>query len=310
MMDQHIFPDVPAVVHEAVLEALDNIEEKKTGRYLPKAAAGFLVFFLASAVTVTAAGVVKSYRQRMAEMSKQDVLTYYATADAAEVMLYNREFTAQEWERYNELGVKYEENLCVPEGEILSINSADEYTGNGVAMDMNHRTLYLPLDRNVSDEELLQIIDLNHKIDFSIYRANEENLLTEAMDYEKRFEQMTDEEVDAFYQVLSRNHSEISGEYSRALSADEQARYDELEKQFVEEGVYSPNVIEVIETPYDYTGDGVVRCAVDGMFYLPEHEVTDDEFLQIIDYQMRELYVYDRISYDIMMGFRDGYPIE
>ncbi len=49
-------------------------------------------------------------------------------------------------------------------------------------------------------------------------------------------------------------------------------------------------------------------CEENSTYYIPDGAVSDFEFLQIIDFDHKISYCFDRIHYDIMMGFREDYP--
>jgi hypothetical protein len=61
----------------------------------------------------------------------------------------------------------YENKNRIPFHEIMIIETPEEYTGESVAICVQNSTYYLP-DRILTDEECLQIIDMNHKANYSI----------------------------------------------------------------------------------------------------------------------------------------------
>lgn len=318
-MNNMIFKEVPEVVHNAVLNALDSLEEKnvisfpKTGgekkRHtlrIPKIAVACMVCFLVTGITVSAVGIVNSYRQRMEAMDNKEIEEYYTLACVGETNEYNRSYTAEERDRYTRLEKAYETSSLFPEAELNYISEGSVYDGNGVALDTSTGTIYLP-DRELTDEELLVIIDFNHKLVYSIYQTNQERILRDG-GYESRLALMDDAEVDRIYLVTCSTTAHCSGGYNRALSGEEEARYAELVRRYEEEGLYTDTEPTVIWKPGEYTGEGIAICVQDGNYYLPDTELTDDQLLQIIDYQHKIPYCLDRIHNEIMMGLRDGYP--
>lgn len=89
----------------------------------------------------------------------------------------NRPFTAKENERCQALTEEYERIGRFPEGFLTVIANADSYSGQGVAVDASTRSLYLP-EGSLDDEELLGIIDYNHKMTYSIYEENSKACIT------------------------------------------------------------------------------------------------------------------------------------
>lgn len=285
-----------------------KISAKKRGRKLrlPKAAVAAIICCLICGTTVTAMEILSLYRQRMEGMEKQEIENFYQLANAGEANNLNRPFTAEEGERYQSLTVEYEKNGRFPEGSLAVIADADSYNGQGVALDASTRTIYLP-EEALSDEELLEIIDFNHKLDYSIYETNQERIIARG-DWESRMAAMTDEEVDRIYLAYCASNLDVGGEYSRELCQTESDRYEELKKRYESEGFCSEQDLIIIKTWDEYTGAGVAFCEENSKFCLPEGELSDAEILQIIDFEHKISYCFDRIHYEIQMGFREGYP--
>lgn len=324
-MDDKIFREVPKVVHNAVLDALDSLDEGSTknrrafssaGRAkrkrgqsafrLPQAAIVGIAVFLVSGITVSAMGLLNLYRQRMEEMDEDTLDQDYSVALAGETTGFNRSYTAEEWSRYEELNEKYENGGLFPEGQIVFLENAAVYDGDGVALDTSCSVLYLP-DRALSDEELLEIIDYQHKETYSIYKQNEERIVSGG-GWESRMTGLSDERVDQIYRSLYSGDGDISGIYSRPLTEAENSRYEELNRQYEEDGLYVKEDLTIIQSPEEYTGEGVSICAQDSTYYFPERELTDEELLQLIDFQHKGPYCIDRINQEIQMGLRREYP--
>ena len=52
----------------------------------------------------------------------------------------------------------------------------------------------------------------------------------------------------------------------------------------------------------------LVYCIADAQFYYPERSLTDEELLQLIDLEHKNLYIYERIQREIERGERAGWP--
>lgn len=324
MMDKKIFHDVPDVVHNAVLDTLGALEEKndsqlragaaagknwkKRGfaRYLCRAAAVGAVCLLVSGITVSAAKIVTSYKDRMEEMDTELLLEYYAVSTEHEALVYSRPLTEEEFALYEELTKEYENNGVFPETQIVALAEGEAYAGTGVALDETDGIIYIP-DETLSDEEMLEIIDFLHMIRYGEYVQNEQRIISED-GWELRMRSLTDEEVDEIYFSVCGSNSELSQGYSRPLTEDEQLRYEELLTAYEEDGVYCATSLSIIQKPAEYTGEGVALCVSDSTYHIPDSELTDDELLQIIDYNHKVTYCFERIKQDIADGLRDGYP--
>lgn len=242
----------------------------------------------------------------MEDMEKQEKEEYYQLASAGEADGLNRPFTAEESERYQALTEVYERNGRFPEGTLAVISDAVSYSGQGVAIDPSTRTIYLP-EGSLSDEELLEIIDFNHKMTYSIYEENRERILSQG-DWESRMAAMADAEVDRIYLAYCAANLETGGGYSRELSQAERQRYEELKGQYENEGACPESEIGIIKTLSEYAGSGVAFCEENSQYCLPDGELSDFELLQIIDFEHKIISCFDRLHSEIQMGLREGYP--
>lgn len=273
---------------------------------LPKAAAAVIACCLICGTTAAAMGVLSLYRQRMEDMTKQEIEDFCQLAYAGETNNLNRPFTAEEYARYQALAEEYEQNGLFPIKTLPILTDAASYRGQGVAVDASTRTIYLP-EGTLSDEELLQIIDFNHKMTYSIYEANQQRILAQG-NWESRMAAMTDAEVDRIYLAYCASNSETGGGYSRELSQSESRRYEELKSQYENAGFYPEQELPIIKTLAEYTGSGAAFCEESSQYCLPDGELSDFELLQVIDFEHKVPCCFDRILYEIQMGLREGYP--
>lgn len=311
--------EIPEIVWEKADMAFSQIhmEEEKVQNHtkkkklwnisrIPKAAVIAIVCCCIFGTTVAAMELISLYRQRMEDMDKQEIDDLYQLANAGETDSLSRPFNTEERERYQALTEEYEKNGRFPEKSLTVVADADAYSGQGVAVGTDTRTIYLP-EESLNDEELLEIIDYNHKMTYSIYEKNRERILAQG-NWESRMEAMTDAEIDRIYLAYCASNAETGGGYSREFSQVEGQRYGELYKQYENEGVYPETELNIIKTVSEYTGSGVAFCEENSSFCLPDEALSDFEMLQIIDFEHKIPYCFDRINYDIMMGFREGYP--
>lgn len=334
-VNKEIYGEVPEVVHNAVLNALDSLDtlepcastrkvaavvgksavgkrpagKKRAVSRLPRIAVASVACLLLCGITASAVGVINEYKQRMKDMDQDTVEQYYEIVMAGqteETIGQNRHYTEQERVRYEALNEAYEKNGLFPEVQIPYLQDADAYTGEGLALDPSTDTLYLP-DRELSDEELLEIIDLQHKIVYSIYKWNEAKIVS-GSDWQRRMAALSDEEVDEIYLTTCSTTNDVSGGYNREMSESEERRYGELMEGYEQDGLFVDQEMPVIQTPAEYDGRGIAICVETGSYYFPERELTDEELLQLIDLQHKESYCLDRLLREVQMGLREGYP--
>lgn len=121
------------------------------------------------------AAAVNYYQQRMEAMSQQKIDGYYE--DLAESKAngdsFSRSFTETESARKQVLEKEYETEGKFPEKELLQVSSEEERTKDQLCFVTETSTFYLP-DRELSEEELLELIDFYHKRDYALNEINQD----------------------------------------------------------------------------------------------------------------------------------------
>ena len=133
---------------------------------------------LLASVTVTASGL---YRARMESMNHEKLETYFSGLQDADVAAdsYSRPLMDSEKNRLEELRRAYQEEGYFPKRELTMLDSPEKYK-KGVAFYAARSTFFLP-EEEMTDEELLELIDFREKRDYSLAKITEE---IEAGDYE------------------------------------------------------------------------------------------------------------------------------
>lgn len=133
---------------------------------------------LLASVTVTASGL---YRARMESMNHEKLETYFSGLQEADVAAdsYSRPLMDSEKNRLEELRRAYQEEGYFPKRELTMLDSPEKYK-KGVAFYAARSTFFLP-EEEMTDEELLELIDFREKRDYSLAKITEE---IEAGDYE------------------------------------------------------------------------------------------------------------------------------
>lgn len=161
-------------VDRVIMElAQDTNDTKKKGifvyRYV-KAAVILTAFIVVSGTTYAA---VNYYQQRMSSLSGDEIKKYNEDVQnvQAEKDVYSRKLSYEEKRKMMELRVCYEEDGRFPKEEIIQVvNKLDEECDYVYFSSMDS-TFYIP-DRKLTDEELLEIIDLQEKRDYSVRNQN------------------------------------------------------------------------------------------------------------------------------------------
>lgn len=133
---------------------------------------------LLASTTVTASGL---YRARMESMNHEKLEIYFSGLQEADVAAdsYSRPLTDSEKNRLEELRQAYLEEGYFPKRELAMLDSPEKYK-KGVAFYAARSTFFLP-EEEMTEEELLELIDFREKRDYSLAKITEE---IEAGDYE------------------------------------------------------------------------------------------------------------------------------
>ena len=174
---------VPESLDAKVENILDGLETEKKDRTLHHYGFRRIVIpaaacLLLASVTVTASGL---YRARMESMNHEKLETYFSRLQEADVAAdsYSRPLTDSEKNRLEELRQAYLEEGYFPQKELAMLDSPEKYK-KGVAFYAARSTFFLP-EEEMTDEELLELIDFREKRDYSLAKITEE---IEAGDYE------------------------------------------------------------------------------------------------------------------------------
>lgn len=165
---------VPDTVYERVDDTLVGLPRHKNVFRMNFRKSLVLAAVLVMLFSISVSAAVGAYKQRMEAMNIQEMEEYFANIYTAKIGVdnYNRQYTEAEKLRMKELTVSYEEEGMFPEKSLKMISEAKEYKGSGVAFFGDTATFFFP-DKDMSDEELLQIIDFMHKRDYSLAAVNE-----------------------------------------------------------------------------------------------------------------------------------------
>ena len=222
---------------------------------------------LLASVTVTASGL---YRARMESMNHEKLETYFSGLQDADVAAdsYSRPLTDGEKNRLEELRQAYLEEGYFPQKELAMLDSPEKYK-KGVAFYAARRTFFLP-EEEMTDEELLELIDFREKRDYSLAKITEE---IEAGDYE--YVKTEDSALPGdMSQESGSQQTQDAGEASVVPGADTATQ----EWQIAYEGDVSIRCAAVAENGLyvgGFTTDGQARVE-----YLPYGSGTPETFFE------------------------------
>ena len=200
---------------------------------------------LLTSVTVTASGL---YRARMESMNHEKLETYFSGLQEADVAAdsYSRPLTDGEKNRLEELRQAYLEEGYFPKRELAMLDSPEKYK-KGVAFYAARSTFFLP-EEEMTDEELLELIDFREKRDYSLAKITEE---IEAGDYE----------------YVKTEDSAVSEEMSQTEDSVGLGEMSQTGRSQQEQGTGAASVVLGADTAAQewqiaYAGELSIRCAV------------------------------------------------
>lgn len=199
---------------------------------------------LLASTTVTASGL---YRARMESMNHEKLETYFSGLQEADVAAdsYSRPLTDSEKSRLEELRQAYLEEGYFPKNELAMLDSPEKYK-KGVAFYAARSTFFLP-EEEMTDEELLELIDFREKRDYSLAKITEE---IEAGDYE----------------YVKTEDSAVSEEMSQTEDSAVLGEISQTGRSQQEQGTGAARVVLGADTAAQewkiaYSGNLSIRCA-------------------------------------------------
>lgn len=155
--------------------------------------------------------------ERMEEIPREEVTAIVEQTDHQEVEAdgYSREYTEGEKQRKGELYEAYRKGTF-PEGELVQADTEEEAKQQEFCYLTTNSTFYLPTDRELTDEELLQMIDFEEKRNYALrQRYEEENAEEIAAKKAKEEEQIAQQVSEGG--ITEQEAIEIATEYFQQI---------------------------------------------------------------------------------------------
>lgn len=140
-----------------------------------KVLVGICALLVCVVLSVPVKAAVDCVQERMMQMTdaeKKEIYEEVQNSVGEEAIVYSRDFTEEENERYHDLLKQYEDSGKIPSSELKKIDGISDKEVEHLLYDSKNRILYLPA-RKLSDEELLEIIDYYHKADYALQESSQ-----------------------------------------------------------------------------------------------------------------------------------------
>ncbi|MCM1496962.1 MAG: hypothetical protein NC124_00680 [Clostridium sp.] len=112
-----------------------------------------------------------------------------------------------------------------------------------------------------------------------------------AIDYvQSRMSKISEKDRKMYEELVSSEAADAEAiTYSRELSEEEKEQYNILWKKYEENGLFPAGELEITDTA-EYTGSSLMYEIPTRILYLPERTLTEEEWLQIIDFYHKQDY--------------------
>lgn len=166
-------------------QAGKNIRGRKTGWQRKAAAAAIALAVVGVGGITTCAFVQNPIKARMESMAEEEKNALLKEIDkcTADATTSSRDFTKNELARQRELTMAYNKGRF-PKKTIKRVESEEQVNKDTLCCNPSIGYVYFP-DRELTDEEFLQIIDYNHKVDY-VLRERAEKEYPEYTNKEER----------------------------------------------------------------------------------------------------------------------------
>ena len=158
---------------------LEKISAKKAKRYFllfhSKVAAVIALCVVSLSLSIGAGAAINLYIQRMNSLNEEEMLTYNSEVQNTdkEADSFSRQLSKLERDKMLEFREEYETEGRFPTKEILKVQKKSEVVHGELCFCVENSTFYLP-KQELTDDELLQIIDFMEKRDYSVRKKNSE----------------------------------------------------------------------------------------------------------------------------------------
>lgn len=156
---------------------LEKISAKKAKRYFllfhSKVAAVIALCVVSLSMSIGAGAAINLYIQRMNSLNEEEMLTYNSEVQNTdkEADSFSRQLSKLERDKMLEFREEYETEGRFPTKEILKVQKKSEVVHGELCFCVENSTFYLP-KQELTDDELLQIIDFMEKRDYSVRKKN------------------------------------------------------------------------------------------------------------------------------------------
>ena len=163
-----------ATKERIIIEGMRNYGKKCRNRKKLPAIVAFSALTVILLSSPVMAQVRESLKQWLSHMTQKEISDIYDSVQNSEVEAFSvsRELSWNEKIRKDQLSNLYKKGERFPEGKIIILQQGEKANPDAVCYDEISATWYFP-SHELTDEELLEIIDYEYKINYSLSIINE-----------------------------------------------------------------------------------------------------------------------------------------
>lgn len=185
-----------------------------------KVAGVAILVMMLSVVSISSYAAVNMYQKRMNAMPDEVIENYNNDVQnsSVDVDTYSRELMESEEEKMVSLRKQYEENGLFPRNEIKQVKGKEEVVEGGLCFVTEESKFYLP-ERSLTEEEMLEIIDLQEKRAYSVQKQNSKEKTSQNENNQTigEMEKSSIAIVGALYKLAQKNLKVISADRQNGL---------------------------------------------------------------------------------------------
>lgn len=185
-------------MQKEIILNVKNATMKKKYSFSNVAAAVVLIAIFSGVLSVPVRAFVNSFiQERMEAVPEEEMTAMVDDLYRQDVGgdSFSRAYTEEENRKMSELAQKYKEGTF-PAGELARAESVEEAEKLGFCFLVSNSTFYLP-DRELTEEELLQIIDFYAKRDYAVINQHEQEYTDEIEERKENEEQKKTEVIES-----------------------------------------------------------------------------------------------------------------
>ncbi len=189
---------IKEAMQKEIIQNVKTATKKKKYSFSNVAAAVALIVIFSGALSIPVRAFVNSFiQERMEAVPEEEMTAMVDDLNLQDVGAdsFSRAYTEEENRKMSELAQKYKEGTF-PTGELAQAESAEEAEKLGFCFLVSNSTFYLP-DRELTEEELLQIIDFYAKRDYAVTNQHGQEYADEIAERKENEEQKKVEVIES-----------------------------------------------------------------------------------------------------------------